>query len=918
MLLLIDTLFDEVYLVGGAVRNALLGIKTIDFDFATPENVESIEKKLSENNIKPLTIGKKFGTIAAKIGAYDIQITSYRSESYSSGSRKPKVQAVADIDGDLSRRDFTINAMALSRDEFVDPYEGTKDLRSKIIRIVGDANIKFREDPLRIIRAYRFVSQLGFNIEPETLEAIKENINNLYILPEERVASEMGKILAGDWWDDALYELAESGALTAGLRTFDYVQKVTENNVQTIFDKYTITQIDSMDIVDRWNVLFEIFVEAENKSSIKIRPSQTILKTLLSKLVKDKLIRKNIEANFLERINNKPFDNPNDIEKRLQAEYERLKASNDPRTNIVQSKLLTHQAKAAFKLRHYHEAMELYSASLTSTEKDYEIILTKTNLHLQKNRLDGLKPYYSQRLSGYMASSIMSQWPTRYMTRVKDIQEHLRKKGKLNRRLNQYDYYAAIEEAILLLMLEGHTFEDESLEYFLARKNLHISKSRQEYLLHRYIIQKIRSPLTTSKDKAALNLQLAKSAKRSNGGKPNEKYYEDYTEYLMWKTISSSSLKAFWDNYDEQESISHEYISFADERNFTWAARKTLALNAAKSLIHGLNLATTLSDKLEITELIVQNYRLVGSSSKRNSARFRVYLSWLKILTHAETTDNEPHQIPLLREEIRKAYGYTYIDADESYFMSTLPELSTARVHLRELSAGLSYILGDKVDENVLADTNSTPAAILKLYNVNLITVPDTFRLLKTYYLSMVTETTTNVSISDFQEENELGFTQYVADMINVGENKRTELKASWSYNLKTKAKDKSISEKIIETISALMNTEGGHIIIGVQDNHEISGLEQSDYLIHDNKNEAQRIDTIKKEIDNLFKSKVGAQYSGYFTVKIEKYLQKTLLVIEVMKSTKAIYYADDFYIRLESGNSKLNSRQLLEYMQKK
>ena len=282
VLLLIDTLFDEVYLVGGAVRNALLGIKTIDFDFATPENVESIEKKLSENNIKPLTIGKKFGTIAAKIGAYDIQITSYRSESYSSGSRKPKVQAVADIDGDLSRRDFTINAMALSRDEFVDPYEGTKDLRSKIIRIVGDANIKFREDPLRIIRAYRFVSQLGFNIEPETLEAIKENINNLYILPEERVASEMGKILAGDWWDDALYELAESGALTAGLRTFDYVQKVTENNVQTIFDKYTITQIDSMDIVDRWNVLFEIFVEAENKSSIKIRPSQTILKTLLS------------------------------------------------------------------------------------------------------------------------------------------------------------------------------------------------------------------------------------------------------------------------------------------------------------------------------------------------------------------------------------------------------------------------------------------------------------------------------------------------------------------------------------------------------------------------------------------------------------------------------------------------------------
>ena len=131
-----------------------------------------------------------FGTVSTTAGLYDIQITTYREEGYAIGERHPKVRLIQDIDSDLSRRDFTVNSIALSGSEIVDPYNGREDLKKKIIRCVGDPAQKMNDDPLRIVRAYRLVSSYGLNIDPLVDKAMQSSIDLLQIVSTERLAEE--------------------------------------------------------------------------------------------------------------------------------------------------------------------------------------------------------------------------------------------------------------------------------------------------------------------------------------------------------------------------------------------------------------------------------------------------------------------------------------------------------------------------------------------------------------------------------------------------------------------------------------------------------------------------------------------------------------------------------------------------------
>ena len=194
----IDSMFDEVFLVGGAVRDSILGVESHDIDFAVPLKADEVYEILSKSSLfKVRDEARRYGTIGASIGTFDVQITSYRAERYIRGSRKPLVSGAVDIDSDLSRRDFTINAIALSRNELVDPYDGVRDIKEKVIRTVGIPERKFQEDPIRILRAFRFVSTLGFNIETKTLEAAQLQRDSITIVSKERVGMELQKIMTG-------------------------------------------------------------------------------------------------------------------------------------------------------------------------------------------------------------------------------------------------------------------------------------------------------------------------------------------------------------------------------------------------------------------------------------------------------------------------------------------------------------------------------------------------------------------------------------------------------------------------------------------------------------------------------------------------------------------------------------------------
>src|SRR4051794_11516393 len=168
----------SLYVVGGPVRDALLGRVGHDLDFTTdaqPNQVKSLLRQAGVDSI--FTMGEQFGTIGGVFGEIVVEVTTYRSEQYEPGSRKPAVQFGDSLEGDLSRRDFTMNALALDAigGRLVDPFGGMDDLRRRCIRAVGVAGERFAEDPLRLMRAVRFAAQLGFGIEPATRDAIVAN-----------------------------------------------------------------------------------------------------------------------------------------------------------------------------------------------------------------------------------------------------------------------------------------------------------------------------------------------------------------------------------------------------------------------------------------------------------------------------------------------------------------------------------------------------------------------------------------------------------------------------------------------------------------------------------------------------------------------------------------------------------------------
>jgi poly(A) polymerase len=189
----------KLALVGGPVRDAILGRLGNDLDFTTDAKPAQSKKILEAWADSVWEIGAEFGTIAARKGEIEVEVTTYRSESYDLNSRKPDVQFGESIEGDLKRRDFTINAMALELTTepptFLDLFGGIADLESKLIKTPGTAEDSFSDDPLRMMRAARFMSQLNFDVDPSVITAIKKMADRISIISAERIRDEFIKTL---------------------------------------------------------------------------------------------------------------------------------------------------------------------------------------------------------------------------------------------------------------------------------------------------------------------------------------------------------------------------------------------------------------------------------------------------------------------------------------------------------------------------------------------------------------------------------------------------------------------------------------------------------------------------------------------------------------------------------------------------
>jgi tRNA nucleotidyltransferase (CCA-adding enzyme) len=250
----------QAYFVGGAVRDLLLNRQTNDIDIATsalPEEVKSVFPKT-------IDVGIEHGTVVVIHQGEPYEITTFRSESDYKDYRRPEsVTFITSLREDLQRRDFTINAIAMDSSGVIhDPFQGEEDLKACIIKTVGAAGERFKEDALRMMRAVRFIAQLNFEVNNETFESIKQNGETLKFIAVERVTAEFEKLLSGEY-KEASFKIMERTGLHRHLPSLDNDEEAVRSLGNLSFNHLTNVQMwlllmylskDSSSFLENWRL----------------------------------------------------------------------------------------------------------------------------------------------------------------------------------------------------------------------------------------------------------------------------------------------------------------------------------------------------------------------------------------------------------------------------------------------------------------------------------------------------------------------------------------------------------------------------------------------------------------------------------------------------------------------------------------
>ncbi len=234
-------------LVGGPVRDAFLGRSSSDFDFATSARPDETERLLRGWTRATWDMGRDFGTIGGRHGDLVVEITTFRADEYDGATRKPVVAFGDTLEGDLARRDFTVNAMAvlLPSFKFVDLHGGLEDLGGGLLRTPIDPEVSFGDDPLRMMRAARFASQLGFDIEPATFAAMSRMAPRIDIVSAERVRDELTKLMLGNAPRAGLVALVDAGLAEHVLPELPALQlEVDEHHHHKDVYQHTLTVLE--------------------------------------------------------------------------------------------------------------------------------------------------------------------------------------------------------------------------------------------------------------------------------------------------------------------------------------------------------------------------------------------------------------------------------------------------------------------------------------------------------------------------------------------------------------------------------------------------------------------------------------------------------------------------------------------------
>ena len=275
---------QDAFVIGGYVRDQLLNRETKDIDIvAIGSGIDFAKKTAKKLKSSTVKVFKSFGTAMIIVDDIEVQFVGARKESYRSNSRNPKVET-GTFEEDQKRRDFTINALAISLNskdygQLIDPFNGLNDLKNKILKTPLDPNLTFSDDPLRMMRAIRFSSQLNFKIEKETLNAISKNADRIKIVAQERITEELNKIILSNRPSSGFKLLEETGLLKIIFPEFQLLKGIENINGKSHKDNFyhTLKVLDNIlpfsngNLWLRWSALLHDIAKPNTK---RFNPTQ--------------------------------------------------------------------------------------------------------------------------------------------------------------------------------------------------------------------------------------------------------------------------------------------------------------------------------------------------------------------------------------------------------------------------------------------------------------------------------------------------------------------------------------------------------------------------------------------------------------------------------------------------------------------
>lgn len=905
----IFSMFEEIYIVGGAVRDMIMQSATKDLDFATPVGAYEVQRILLNNNITTHDIGIEYGTVSFNLGGFDIQITTFREEFYRSGSRKPRVVVSPDIDSDLSRRDFSINSIALSKDERIDPYDGVGDISKRLIKSIGDPDIKFKDDPLRILRSFRFVSQFGFNIDDKTLLSAVSLRSNLGIVPTERIGVEFQKLMAGNYWDDALSEIADAKILNQLLKNIGVGFPVSGEDILHELSSYTAEELRLMEVADRWAMFVDALDYARNVSGVGSIDRQTLAEKLLTafqlKKIDKETILSRISASSPSRDKSELRDS--DSVEDLLYEGERQKKQNDPRWMITLATYHTAIGKEAIAQSQYKKARENLEEALKISLENHNYIIDvfSSRPEEKRDKLKGLSSRTKDRLRYCMIAEVFDDKLYSKFASSEDLISFLSKKYR-HPNISANDLRATAEYVVASMYRRNpHPLTIEPFIEFLSRSDLLMDDDTIKRYIRGVIEDKIRDKSIPPKEKAQLYLQKANMAKSGSNDDSDLgfEYYDPYVDYLLNSMISSESIDKFNKFYDEFVDNATEYLKLSDSWGRYYDGVRNMYLTSASALIYGIQLSESIEKRYEISVRVVEDYK--AARSAKNASRYQIYVDWFGFAHKLFHTNSSREELTELSNFAERLKSINYEDEDEGYLSQHRPDIVRKRSLLRYTSIVLGNLTGrlntdsSKINDEVLS-------SLLILRKNNLIDDRNLFKALKNY-LAGIEKEVDSIDKVDIPEKT-LKRNRDDADEINnllTGESETLEYKSTWQFDLdglkykKVKENNPDLKHETLKNIAGMMNKNGGILLIGVEDDGNVCGLEGGDFITQSSPDPRKKLDNIQKDLRNEIRTKLGVETQAIISISTLSFRDQsgdklTVIRIEVPKfAREPILYKD-------------------------